>query len=130
MQLGAKRPKGAPSACKHIPVPKSILDTCLKAFFRRTLTVPLFPQRPKFRQVLLHNGLADFIFRFEVVVHVADRDLGRPSDIGDARLPEPMPVRQLHSRANQPRSLLRFGLWHRSISMSQLTNLTLFAFVS
>src|SRR5258708_15459343 len=112
VQLGAKRPKGAPTACKHIPVPKRILDTRLKAFFRGTLTVPLFPQRPKFRQVLLHNGLADFIFRFEVVVHVADRDLVRLGDICDARLPEPVSVRQLHSRANQPRSLLRFRLWH------------------
>src|ERR1700733_1859886 len=102
VQFGAKRPKGTPSACKHIPVPKRILDTRLKAFFRGTLTVPLFPQRPKFRQVLLHNGLADFIFRLEVVVDVADRDLGRLSDIGYARRPEPMSVRQLHSRANQP----------------------------
>src|SRR5579859_249344 len=114
VQLGAKRPKWAPSACKHIPVPKRILDTRLKAFFRGALTVPLFPQRPKFRQVLLHNGLADFIFCFEVVVHVADRDLGRLSDVGDASLPEPMPVRQLHSRAIQPRSLLRFRFRHSS----------------
>ncbi|MGA7125178.1 MAG: recombinase family protein [Chthoniobacterales bacterium] len=34
------------------------------------------------------------IFRLEVVVDVADRDLGRLGDIGQARLPEPMPVRQ------------------------------------
>src|ERR1700704_2171487 len=114
VQLGAKRPKGAPSACKHISVPKRILDTRLKSFFRGTRPVPLFPQRLKFRQALLHNGLADFIFCLEVVVDVADRDLGRLGDIGDARLPEPMSVRQLHSRANQPRSLLRFRLWHSS----------------
>src|ERR1700736_5543921 len=76
VQLGAKRPKGAPSACKHFPVPKRILDTRLKALFRGTLTVPLFPQHPKLRQVLLHNGLADFSFGLEVVVDVADWDLG------------------------------------------------------
>src|SRR6266403_1593633 len=70
-------------------------------------TVPLFPQRPKFQQALLHDGLADFILCLEVVVDVADRDLGRLSDIGEARLPEPMSVRQLHSRANQPRSFVR-----------------------
>src|SRR6202011_5773414 len=56
---------------KHIPVLKSILNTRLKAFFRGTRLVPLFPQRPKFQQALLHNGLANFIFRLEVVVHVA-----------------------------------------------------------
>src|SRR5258708_19118220 len=81
VQLGAKRPKGAPSARKHIPVPKRILDTRPKSFFRIALPVPLFPQRPKFQQVLLDNGLADFIFRFEVVVDVADRDLCRLRDI-------------------------------------------------
>ncbi len=114
VQLGAKRPKGAPSACKHIPVPKRILDTRLKAFFRGTRPVPLFPQRLKFQQALLHNGLADFIFCLEVVVDVAYRDLGRLGDIGEARFPEPMSVRQLHSRADQPRSLLRFRLCHSS----------------
>ena len=110
----AKRPKGAPSACKHIPVSKRILDTRLKAFFRGTRPVPLFPQRLKFQQALLHNGLADFIFCLEVVVDVADRDLGRLGDIGEARLPEPMSVRQLRGCANQPRSFLRFRFWHSS----------------
>src|SRR5260370_13234730 len=90
LQLGTKLPKGAPSACKHIPVLKRILDTRLKAFLRRTRPVPLFPQRLKFQQALLHNGLADFIFRLEVVVHVADRDLGRLGDIGEARLTSPV----------------------------------------
>src|SRR5260370_31912637 len=119
VQLGAKRPKGAPSACKHIPVLKRILDTRLKAFFRGTRPVPLFPQRPKFQQALLHNGLADFIFCLEVVVDVADRDLRRLGDIGEARLLEPMSVRQLPSPANQPPSLLRLRLWH---SQTQLVS--------
>src|SRR5258708_39939054 len=114
VQLGAKRPKGAPSACKHIPVLKRILDTRLKAFFRGTRLVPLFPQRPKFQQALLHNGLANFIFRLEVVVHVADRDLGRLGDIGEARLPEPTSGPQLHSRANQPPPPRPFLLWPSS----------------
>src|SRR5260370_1133679 len=114
VQLGAKRPKGAPSACKHIPVPERILDTRLKAFIRRTRPVPLFPQRPKFQQALLHNGLADFSFGLEVVVDVADWDLGSRGDIGEARLPEPMPVGQLHGRANQPLSFLQFRFWHYS----------------
>src|ERR1700694_2893982 len=100
VQLGAKRPEGAPSVCKHIPVPKGILNTRLNAFFKRTPPVPLFPQRPKFQQALLHNGLADFSFGLEVVVDVADWDLGSRGDIGEARLPEPMSVRQLHGRAN------------------------------
>src|SRR5882757_2662641 len=82
VQLGAKRPKGAPSARKHITVLKSILDTRLKAFFRGTRPVPLFPQYLKFQQALLHNGRADFLFCLEVVVDVADRDLGRLGDIG------------------------------------------------
>src|SRR5258708_23658681 len=56
VQLGTKRPKGAPSVCKHIPVLKRILDTRLKAFLRGTRLVPLFAQRPKFQQALLHNG--------------------------------------------------------------------------
>src|ERR1700677_393580 len=112
VQLGTKRPKGAPSACKHIPVLKRILDTRLKAFFRRTRPVPLFPQRPKLQQALLHNGLADFIFCLEVVVDIADWDLGRRGNIGEAGLPEPTSVRQLHSRPNQPRSFLQFRFWH------------------
>src|SRR6201993_356531 len=112
VQLGTKRPKGAPSACKHIPVLKRILDTRLKAFFRGTRPVPLFPQRSKFRQTLLHNGLADLIFRLEVVVNVPHRDLGRLSDIGEARLPETIPVRPFYGGLNQPRSFVRFRLWH------------------
>src|SRR5258708_33855771 len=131
VQLGTKRPKGAPSACKHIPVLKRILDKRLKACFRGTRPAPLFPQRPKFQQALLHNGLADLIFCLEVVVDVADRDLSGLGDIGEARLPEPMSVRQLHSRANQPRSLLRFRLWHSSKNyVSQLTDLSQYALVS
>src|SRR5260370_7922004 len=70
VQLGAKRPKGAPSACKHIPVPKRILDTRLKAFFRGTRPVPLFPQRLKFHQPLLHNRLAHFIFFLKLLLTV------------------------------------------------------------
>src|SRR5216683_1619838 len=124
VQLGTKRPKGAPSVCKHIPVLKRILDTRLKAFLRGTRLVPLFAQRPKFQQALLNNGLADFIFCLEVVVDVADWDLGRRSDIGEARLPESTSVRQLHSRANQPRSFLQFRSWHCSkYPVSQLTDL-------
>ena len=49
VQLGTKRPKGAPSACKHIPVLKRILDTRLKAFFRGALsgsTVPAASEIP------------------------------------------------------------------------------------
>jgi hypothetical protein len=114
VQLGTKRPKGAPSACKQIPVLKRILDTRQEAFFRGTCPVPLFPQRPKFQQALLHNGLADFIFCLEVVVDVADWDLGRRGNIGEARLPEPTSVRQLHGRANQPRSFLQFRFGHCS----------------
>ena len=130
VQLGTKRPKGAPSACKHIPVLKRILDTRLKAFFRGTRPVPLFPQSPKFQQALLHNGLADFIFSLEVVVDVTDWDLGRRGDIGEARLPEPMSVRQLQSRANQPCSFLQFRFGHcLKYSMSQLTDFTVYALV-
>src|SRR5258708_23719189 len=110
VQLGTKRPKGAPSACKHIPVLKRILDTRLKAFFRGTRPVPLFPQRPKFQQALLHDGLADFILCLEVVVDVADRVLGRLSDICEARLPQTMSARPRPSRTNPPRSLRRFRL--------------------
>src|SRR5580700_7384 len=60
VQLGAKRSKGAPSACKHIPVPKRILDTRQKAFFRGTRPVPLFPRRLKFQQAI------DFAIRKEI----------------------------------------------------------------
>src|ERR1700732_806238 len=121
VQLGTKRPKGAPSACKYIPVLKRILDTRQEAFFRGTCPVPLFPQRPKFQQALLHNGLADFIFCLEVVVDVTDRDLGRLGDIGETRRPEAMPVRQFHGGLNQPRSFVRFRFWHL-VLMSQLTD--------
>src|SRR4029077_7482820 len=92
VQLGAKRPKGAPSACKHIPVPKRILDACLKPFFRGARLVPLFPQRLKFQQAPLHYSLAKIFLGLEVVVNVAYRNMGGFGDVRQARLPETFPV--------------------------------------
>src|ERR1700720_195206 len=102
VQLGAKRPQGAPSACKHIPVPKRILDTRLKAFFRGARLVPLFPQCLKFQQAPLDNGLAKFFLGLEVVVNVPYRNMGGFGDIRQARLSKTAPVRQLHGGLNQP----------------------------
>src|ERR1700738_934226 len=102
VQLGAKRPKGAPSACKHIPVPKRVLDTRLKAFFRGARPVPLFPQRLKFQQAPFHNGLAKFFLGLEVVVNVAYRNMGGFGDVRQAGLSETVPVGQLHGGLNQP----------------------------
>ena len=109
VQLGAKRPQGAPSACKHIPVPKRILDTRLKALFRGARPVPPFPQRLKFQQAPLHYGLAKFFLGLEVVVNVAYRNMGGFGDVRQARLSETVPVRQLHGGLNQPCPLV--WLW-------------------
>src|SRR5260370_12310777 len=62
VQLGTKRPKWAPSACKHIPVLKRILDKSLKALFRETRPSPLFPHAPKFHQPFPPNRLTNHTF--------------------------------------------------------------------
>ena len=71
--------------------------------------------------LLTAGSLNEMLIRSQYLKRFSEQ---RRSDIGEARLPESTSVRQLHSRANQPRSFLQFRSWHCSkYPVSQLTDL-------
>jgi hypothetical protein len=112
VELGAKRPDRAAALCQEILVLEDALDTGAKPILGRSSFVPSLPLRGQLRQPQLDDRLANLVLGLEVIIDVAQRNLGCFRDIGETRRPEAMPVRQFRGGLNQPRSFVPFRLWH------------------
>src|SRR5258705_7209671 len=127
VQFGAESPDRAAAAGEYVLVREHRLHTGAQPLLRRTGLIPGPPQGFEFLQALLDNRFADRLFRLEVVIDIAQRYLGLLRDIGEARLPEPVPVGHLHGGLNQSRSVILSGRRHELHSLvSWLTNFSLF----
>src|ERR1022692_1968547 len=102
LQLGTQAAQRTSPTGKLLPVPMNAFPKSIQPLFRRTQPVDFFPECAKLRQTPLHDGLAEFFLGFEVVVNVPYRNMGDFGDVGQARLSETVPVRQLHGGLNQP----------------------------
>ncbi len=115
VELGAKRPDRAAALCQEILVLEDALDAGAKPILGRSSFVPSLPLRGQLSQPQLDDRLANLVLCLEVIVDVAQRNLGCLRDIGKTRRPEAMPVRQFRGGLNQPRSFVPCRLWHRSL---------------
>jgi len=115
VELGAKRPDRAAALCQEILVLEDALDAGAKPILGRSSFVPSLPLRGQLSQPQLDDRLANLVLGLEVIVDVAQRNLGCFRDIGKTRRPEAMPVRQFRGGLNQPRSFVPCRLWHRSL---------------
>src|SRR6202040_2726492 len=106
VELGAKRPDRAAALCQAILVLKDALDAGAKPVLGRSSFVPSLPLRGQLRQPQLDDRLANLVFGLEVIIDVAERNLGFARDVGKRGGAEPVLVRQAHCRTKQPRSFI------------------------
>jgi len=106
VELGAKRPDRATELRQAILVLEDALDAGAKPILGRFSFVPSLPLRGHLRQPQFDDRLANLVFGLEVIIDVAERNLGFARDVGKRCGLEPVLVRQAHRRTNQPRSLI------------------------
>src|SRR5258708_1968078 len=106
VELGAKRPDRAAALCQEILVLEDGLDAGAKPFLGRSSFVPSLPLCGQLRQPQLDDRLANLVLGLEVIIDVAQRNLGFARDVGKRGGAEPVLVRQAHCRTNQPRSFI------------------------
>src|SRR6267142_1119389 len=109
VQLGTQAAQRTSPTRKLLPVPMNAFHKSKQPLLRRTQPVHLLPEFSKLRQAPLHNGRAKLCLGLGVGINVAYRDVGGFGDVRQARLPETVPIRQLHGGLNQPCPLV--WLW-------------------
>jgi hypothetical protein len=118
VELGAKRPDSAAELCQAILVLEDALDAGAKPVLGRPSFAPSLPLSGQLRQPQLDDRLANLVFGLEVVIDVAQRNLGFARDVGKRGGAEPVLVRQIHCRTKQPRSFIDMcpGHGHKSVN--------------
>src|SRR3984957_11391016 len=106
VELRAKRPDSAAELCQAILVLEDALDAGAKPILGRPSFAPSLPLRGQLRQPPLDDRLANLVLGLEVIIDVPQRNLGFARDVGKRGGVEPLLVRQVHCRTNQPRSLI------------------------
>jgi hypothetical protein len=106
VELRAKRPDRAAELRQAILVLEDALDAGAKPILGRSSFVPSLPLCGQMRQPQFDDRLADLILGLEVIIDVAERNLGFARDVGKRGGLEPVLVRQAHRRTNQPRSFI------------------------
>src|SRR5260221_9082551 len=121
VDLGAKRPDRAAELCQAILVLEDALNAGAKPILGRSSFVPPLPLRGQLRQPQLDDRLANLVLGLEVIIDVAKRNLRFARDVGKRGGAEPVLIRQLHCRTNQPRSLIDMCPGHVCAQVSQPT---------
>ena len=103
VELGAKRPDRAAALCQEILVLEDVLDAGAKPILGRSSFVPSLPLRRQLRQPQLDDRLANLVLGLEVIIDVAQGNLGFARDVGKrGGVPNPfwyaMPTAALTSR--------------------------------
>src|SRR6266478_2863231 len=80
MELGAKRPDRAAALCQEIFVLEDGLNAGAKPILGRSNFVPSLALRGQLRQPLLDDRLANLVLGLEVIIDVAQRNLGFARD--------------------------------------------------
>src|ERR1700686_819126 len=106
VELGAKRPDRAAELRQVILVLEDALDAGAKPILGRSSFVPSLPLRGHLRQPQFDDRLANLVLGLEVIIDVAERNLGFARDVGKRGGLEPVLVRQAHCCTNQPRSFI------------------------
>src|SRR6266852_3568582 len=106
VELGAKCPDLAAELRQAILVLEDALDAGAKPILGRSGFVPSLPLRGQLRQPQLDDRLANLVLGLEVIIDVAERNLGFARDVGKRGGLEPVLVRQVHCRTKQPRSFI------------------------
>ena len=106
VELGAKRPDRAAALCQEILILGNGLDAGAKPILGRSSFVPSLPLRGQIRQPLFNDRLANLVLGFEVIIDIAQRNLGFACDVGKRGGAEAVLVHQVHGRTHQPRSFI------------------------
>jgi len=107
VELGAKRPDRASRAVPRILVLEDVLDAGAKPIpWAIQRFVPSLPLRGQLRQPQLDDRLANLVLGLEVIIDVAQRNLGFAGDVAKRGGSEPVLVRQAHCRTNPARDRL------------------------
>src|SRR5260370_17742483 len=121
VEFGAKRPDRAAALCQEILVLEDGLDPGAKPILRRSSFAPSLPLRGQLCQSQLDDRIANVVLGLEVIIDVAQRNLGFARDVGKRGGAEPVLVRQAHCRTNQPRSFIDMCPSHVCAYVSRLT---------
>src|SRR3984885_811138 len=121
VELGAKRPDRATELRQAILVLEDALDAGAKPILGRFSFFPSLPLSGHLRQPQFDDRLANLVLGLEVIIDVAERNLGFARDVGKRGGLEPVLVRQAHRRTNQPRSLIDNWPCHIHGYVSHLT---------